>query len=50
MDLVLQVGGFAKSNEVKTGTNLATSSKEGYGSQSAGLPMVVVMMMMCIYL
>jgi hypothetical protein len=32
----------AKSKEVKTRSNLAESSKEGYGSTSAVLPMMVV--------
>jgi hypothetical protein len=36
----------AKSKEVKTGSNLAESSKGGYGSKSAVLPMMVMMMMM----
>jgi spore maturation protein SpmB len=37
----------AKSRQVKTGSNLAESSKEGYGSKRAVLPMV--MMMIVIY-
>jgi hypothetical protein len=36
----------AKSKEVKTGCNLAESSKEGYGSKRAVLPMM--MMMNCV--
>jgi hypothetical protein len=49
-DLVLQLGGWtqvcknitaAKSEEVKTGSNLAESSEEGYGSKRALLPMVM---------
>jgi hypothetical protein len=35
----------AKFEEVKTGSNLTASSKEGYGSKSVGFPM---MMMTCI--
>jgi hypothetical protein len=35
---------IAKSKEVKTGSNLAGSSKEGYGSKSAVLPMMMIMM------
>jgi hypothetical protein len=31
-----------KFKEVKTGSNLAESSKEGFGSKSALLPMVVM--------
>jgi hypothetical protein len=31
---------------VKTGCNLAESSKEGYGSKRAILPMMMMMMMM----
>jgi hypothetical protein len=40
----------AKSKEVKTGSNLAESYKEGYGSKRAVLPvvMVVVVVMMII--
>jgi hypothetical protein len=33
----------AKSKEVKTGSNLAESSKEGYGSKRAVLPMMMMM-------
>jgi hypothetical protein len=33
----------AKSKEVKTGSNLSESSKEGYGSKTAVLPEVVMM-------
>jgi hypothetical protein len=33
----------AKPKEVKTGSNLAESSKEDYGSTRAVLPMVVMM-------
>jgi hypothetical protein len=32
----------AKSKEVKTGCNLAESSRQGYGSKSAGLPMMMM--------
>jgi hypothetical protein len=32
-----------KSEEVKTGYNLAESSKEGYGSKRAVLPMIIIM-------
>jgi hypothetical protein len=32
----------AKSKEVKTGSNLAESSREGYGSRSAVLPMMMI--------
>jgi hypothetical protein len=35
----------AKSKEVKTGTNLAESFKEGYGLKTAVLPMMMMMMM-----
>jgi hypothetical protein len=31
-----------KSKEVKTGCNLAESSKEGYGSKRAVLPMMII--------
>jgi hypothetical protein len=34
----------SKSKEVKTGSNLAESSKEGYVSRSAVLPMMMMMM------
>jgi hypothetical protein len=37
---------IAKSKEVKTGLNLAASSKKGYGSKSALLSVMIVMMMM----
>jgi hypothetical protein len=33
----------AKSKEVKTGFNLAETSKEGYGSRRAVLPMMMLM-------
>jgi hypothetical protein len=33
----------AKSKEVKTGLNLAESSKEGYGSKRALFPMIMTM-------
>jgi hypothetical protein len=36
----------AKSKEVKTRSNLAESSKEGYGLKSAVLPIMMMMMMM----
>jgi hypothetical protein len=36
----------AKSKEVKTGYSLAESSKEGYGSKWAVLPMMMIMMIM----
>jgi hypothetical protein len=36
----------AKSKEVKTGCNLAESSKEACGSKMAVLPVMVMMMMM----
>jgi hypothetical protein len=32
----------AKSKEVKTGSNLAESSKEGYGPERAVLPMIKI--------
>jgi hypothetical protein len=35
-----------KSKEVKTGCNLAESSKEGDGSRSVVLPMMMMVMMM----
>jgi hypothetical protein len=35
----------AKSKEVKIGSNLAESSKKGYVSKSALLPMMMMMMM-----
>jgi hypothetical protein len=35
----------AKSKEVKTGCNLAESSKEVYGSKRAVLPMMMIMML-----
>jgi hypothetical protein len=35
-----------KSKEVKTGCNVAESSKEGYGSERAVLPMMMVMLYM----
>jgi hypothetical protein len=34
----------AKIKEVKPGSNLAISSKEGYGSKRAVLPMMMMMM------
>jgi hypothetical protein len=34
-------GIVAKSKEMKTGCNLAESSKEGYGSKRAVLPMMI---------
>jgi hypothetical protein len=34
-----------KSRDVKTGSNLAELSKEGYGSKRAVLPMMMMMMM-----
>jgi hypothetical protein len=34
-----------KSKDVKTGCNLAESSKEGYGSKGAVLSMMMMMMM-----
>jgi hypothetical protein len=34
-----------KSKEVRTERNLARSSKEGYGSERAALPMMMMMMM-----
>jgi hypothetical protein len=37
---------IVKSEEVKTGCNLAASSKEGYGSKRAVLPMMVVVLYM----
>jgi hypothetical protein len=45
-DLVLWKNIVAKYKEAKTGSNLAESSKEGYGSKSAVLPMMMMMMMM----
>jgi hypothetical protein len=39
----------AKSKEVKTGSNLAESSKESYDSRRAVLPVMMMMMMMMIY-
>jgi hypothetical protein len=36
----------AKPKEMKTGCNLAESSKEDYGSKRAGLPVMTVMMIM----
>jgi hypothetical protein len=36
----------AKSKDVKIGCDLAESSKEGYGSKRAVLPMMMMMMMM----
>jgi hypothetical protein len=35
----------AKFKEMKTGCNLVESSKEGYGSKRAVLPMMMMMMM-----
>jgi hypothetical protein len=35
----------AQSKEVKTGSNLAESSKEGYGSERTDLPLMMMMMM-----
>jgi hypothetical protein len=32
----------AKSNELKTGSNLAESSKEGYGSKGLFFPMMMI--------
>jgi hypothetical protein len=37
-----------KSKEMKTGSNLAKFSKEGYGSKRAVLPMTVMAMMIMI--
>jgi hypothetical protein len=37
---------IAKSKDVKTGSNLAGSSKEGYGSKRGVLSMMMMMMMM----
>jgi hypothetical protein len=34
---------IAKSRKVKTGCNLAESSKEGYGSKRAVLPVIMMM-------
>jgi hypothetical protein len=34
-----------KSKKAKTGCNLAESTKEGYGSKRAVLPMMMMMMM-----
>jgi hypothetical protein len=45
-DLALQKILIAKSKEVKTGCNLAETSKEGCGSKLADLPMTMMMMMM----
>jgi hypothetical protein len=39
-----------KSKEVKTGCNLAESSKEGCGSNRVVLPMMMMMMMMLMYI
>jgi hypothetical protein len=41
--LVLQKNFAAKSNEVKTGSNLAEFSKEGYCSQRGFLPMMLIL-------
>jgi hypothetical protein len=38
----------AKSKEVKSGCNLAVSSKEGYGSKSAVLPMMMMIIIIII--
>jgi hypothetical protein len=38
----------AKSREVKTGSNLVESSKEGYGSKGAVLPMMMMTYRFCI--
>jgi hypothetical protein len=37
----------AKSKEVKTGYNLAESSKKGYGSKRAVLPLMMMIMLKC---
>jgi hypothetical protein len=39
----------AKCKEVKTGCNLAESSKEGYGPKRVVLPMMMMMMMIMIH-
>jgi hypothetical protein len=45
MNLICKQITVAKSKEVKTGSNLAESSKEGYGSKRVVLPMMMMMMM-----
>jgi hypothetical protein len=46
MNLVCEEIVVAKPEKVKTGSNLAESSKEGYVSKRAVLPMMIKMMMM----
>jgi hypothetical protein len=46
--LLCEINVVAKSKEVKTGSNLAEPSKEGYGSERDVLPMIMIMIMMMI--